>query len=80
MDSKDGTQSESQIRSSELVQRQAWNCERCGSEGVIEYKPDSGCYEVFCAIRNAHAAKAPTCGDYSKIRVPLNAPHELPPT
>lgn len=55
------------------VQRQAWKCERCGSEGTVEIKPDSGCYEVLMAIQSAHAAKAPTCSDHSKIRVPLNA-------
>lgn len=52
-------------------ERQAWNCERCGSEGAVEIKRDSGCYEVLMAIQSAHAAKAPTCADHSKIRVPL---------
>lgn len=54
------------------VQRQAWHCERCGSEGVVEHELDAGVYQVLCAIQSDHKGKSPKCPDHLKIRVPLN--------
>jgi hypothetical protein len=45
--------------------RQAWVCEGCGLNGVVDYEPSDGVFAVVLAIRTHHetlASKyAPTC-------------------
>jgi len=50
--------------------RQAWVCEGCGLNGVVDYEPSDGVFAVVLAIRTHHENRLHriTCGSDGKAR------------
>ena len=56
-----------------------WECERCGSEGVVHHDTHIDVWQMVQAIEFAHDEEEPGCGfDINRIKVKFEASKEAP--